>query len=257
MKLTESSNQSRGSSSAERTLRLLQYVAERSQSVPLAELSTALDLPKPTAHRMCQMLLELGMLANDVNEKAFLIGPALRRLALDTLTHGTLSALRHTVLDDLVDEVGETCNFTTLSGSSVLYLDRVETRHAWRLTINVGERVPIHCTASGKLFLAFMSSTKRNYLLRNIELRKLTDMTETDPAKLRTMLDAIASDGYSEDRQEFITGLVAIAVPVFDTNNELRAAVAMHAPISRVSSSDALDMLPALKKAAQRLTALL
>ncbi len=106
-----SPNQARATSSAERTLRVLQYLAERSQPVPLAELSSALDLPKPTAHRMCQMLLDLGMIANDVNEKAFLIGPALRRLAMDTLTHGTLSALRHTVLDDLVDEVGETAAF--------------------------------------------------------------------------------------------------------------------------------------------------
>ena len=197
------------------------------------------------------------MIANDVNEKAFLIGPALRRLAMDTLTHGTLSALRHTVLNDLVDEVGETCNFTTLSGSSVLYLDRVETRHAWRLTIDVGERVPIHCTASGKLFLAYMTSTKRNYVLRNIELHKLTEQTVTDPARLRVILEAIAENGYSEDRQEFIPGLVAIAVPVFDASNELRAAVAMHAPTSRVNSDEALAMLPALRKAAGRMTALL
>lgn len=250
-------NPARATSSAERTLRLLQYMAERSQPVSLAELSTALDLPKPTAHRMCQMLLDLGMIANDVNEKAFLIGPALRRLAMDTLTHGTLSALRHTVLDDLVEEVGETCNFTTLSGSSVLYLDRVETRHAWRLTIDVGERVPIHCTASGKLFLAYMTSTKRNYLLRNIELHKLTEQTVTDPARLRVILETIARNGYSEDQQEFIPGLVAIAVPVFDSSNELRAAVAMHAPTSRVTSADALNMLPALRKAAGRMTALL
>ena len=255
--LMESSSPSRGASSAERTLRLLQYLAQGSQSVPLAELSSALDLPKATAHRMCQMLLELGMIANDVNEKAFLIGPALRRLAVDTLTHGTLSALRHTVLDDLVDTVGETCNFTTLSGSSVLYLDRVETRHAWRLTINVGERVPIHCTASGKLFLAYMPSTKRNYLLRNIELHKLTENTVTDPVTLRAKLNTIASTGYSEDHEEFIAGLVAVAVPVFDSNNEVCAAVAMHAPTSRVSSADALNMLPALRKAAGRMSALL
>ena len=252
-----SSNKASASSSAERTLRMLQYLAERSQPVTLAELSGALDLPKPTAHRMCQMLLDLGMIVNDVNEKAFLIGPALRRLAMDTLTHGTLSALRHTVLDDLVEEVGETCNFTTLSGSSIMYLDRVETRHAWRLTIEVGERVPIHCTASGKLFLAFMTSTKRNYLLRNLELHKLTDKTVTDPAELRAMLEKISSNGYSQDQEEFIAGLVAIAVPVFDNNNELRAAVAMHAPTSRVTSSDTLKMLPALKRAAGRMTALL
>lgn len=253
----ESEKSSKSSSSAERTLRVLQYLAERSQPVPLAELSNELDLPKPTVHRMCQLLLDLRMIKHDVEEKTYLIGPALQKLAMDTLTHGTVSQLRHSVLSDLVDKIGETCNFTTLNGSSVLYLDRVETRHPWRLTIDVGERVPIHCTASGKLFLAMMPSIKRNYLLRRLELRRLTDMTITDMDQLRETLDGIAKVGYAEDRQEFIAGLIAIAVPVHDKTGELRAAVAIHGPTSRISTDNLHEMLPELQNAATKMKELL
>ena len=253
----ENEKAAKSSSSAERTLRVLQYLAERSQPVPLAELSNELDLPKPTVHRMCQLLLDLHMIKHDVQEKTYLIGPALQKLAMDTLTHGTVSQLRHSVLADLVDTVGETCNFTTLNGSSVLYLDRVETRYPWRLTIDVGERVPIHCTASGKLFLAMMPNIKRNYLLRRIELTRLTDMTMTDIDQLRESLDEVQRVGYAEDRQEFITGLVAIAVPVHDAKGELRAAVAIHGPTSRINSDELRGMLPALHKAATRMSDLL
>ncbi|MGQ7848235.1 IclR family transcriptional regulator [Granulosicoccus sp. 3-233] len=245
------------SSSAERTLRVLQYLAERSQPVPLAELSGELDLPKPTVHRLCQLLLDLRMIKHDVEEKTYLIGPALQKLAMDTLTHGTVSQLRHSVLADLVDTVGETCNFTTLNGSSVLYLDRVETRYPWRLTIDVGESVPIHCTASGKLFLAMMHSVKRNYLLRRLELARLTDQTMTDLDQLRESLEEVRQVGYALDQQEFITGLIAIAVPVHDSQGEPRAAVAIHGPTSRICLQDLHDMLPDLKKAAARMTELL
>lgn len=253
----ENEKQPKASSSAERTLRVLQYLAERSQAVPLAELTSELDMPKPTVHRLCQLLLELRMIKHDVEEKTYLIGPALQKLAMDTLTHGTVSQLRHTVLADLVERVRETCNFTTLNGSSVLYLDRVETRYPWRLTIDVGENVPIHCTASGKLFLAMMPSIKRNYLLRRIELTRLTDMTITDVDQLRESLEEIAQRGYAEDRQEFITGLIAMAVPVHDANGDLRAAVAIHGPTSRISTENLHEMLPELKKAAARMSELL
>lgn len=253
----ENDKSPKSSSSAERTLRVLQYLAERSQPVPLAELSSELSLPKPTVHRLCQLLLDLRMIKHDVEEKTYLIGPALQKLAMDTLTHGTVSELRHSVLSGLVDKVRETCNFTTLNGSSVLYLDRVETRYPWRLTIDVGERVPIHCTASGKLFLAMMPNIKRNYLLRRVELTRLTDKTLTDMDQLREALDEIATVGYAEDRQEFITGLVAIAVPVHDAQGELRAAVAIHGPTSRISTQDLHDMLPDLRHAASRMSDLL
>lgn len=252
-----SEKSTRSGSSSERTLRVLQYLAERSQPVPLAELSSELDLPKPTAHRLCQLLLELRMIKHDVEEKTFLIGPALQKLAMDTLTHGTVSELRHSVLSDLARKVGETCNFTTLNGSSVLYLDRVETHHPWRLTIDVGENVPIHCTASGKLFLAMMPSIKRNYLLRRIELSPLTDCTITDVDELRASLDEIVRQGHAEDRQEFITGLVAIAVPVRDARQTLRAALAIHGPTSRISSEDLHQMLPDLQYAASRMSKLI
>jgi IclR family acetate operon transcriptional repressor len=101
-------------------------------------------------------LLEAGFVVRDTDERQFGVGPALRQLALDTLNHGSLRGLRHEVLADLVAEVGETCNFTTTDGAGVLYLDRVEAPWPWRLTLDVGAHVPLHCTASGKLFLAFM-----------------------------------------------------------------------------------------------------
>ena len=244
-------------SSAGRSLRLLAWLAEAGHAQSLADLASALDLPKPTAHRLCAQLMETGFIARDVKDREFVVGPSLRKLALDALNHGTTRGLRHEVLADLVAQVGETCNFTTLDGAQVLYLDRVEPPWPWRLTLDLGAHVPLHCTASGKLFLALMQPARREALLAQLTLQPLTENTLTTTAALRAEWDAIAAGAYALDREEFITGLVAIAVPVRDEHGELRAALAMHAPLTRISLQDAVARLPALQAAALRMGRLL
>ena len=244
-------------SSAERSLRLLARLAEEGRALTLAELAAYLELPKGTAHRLCTLLLETGFIARGVNERDFTVGSALRKLALDTLNHDSVRGLRHQVLSDLVAQIGETCNITTLDGASVLYLDRVEAPWPWRLTLAVGEHVPLHCTASGKLFLAMTSSRQRELLLPQLRLTAMTEATITSRADLQEECARIATAGYALDRQEFIDGLLAIAVPICDESGQIRAALAVHAPVSRMSSARAEEKLPALKEAARRLSRLL
>ena len=244
-------------SSAERSLRLLAVLADHGEPMALAELVHALDLPKATVHRICSQLLECGFIARDVDENAFVVGPALRKLALDTLNHGTVRGLRHEVLAALVAEVGETCNFTTLDGANVLYLDRVEAPWPWRLTLDVGVHVPIHCTASGKLFLSTLDKKARNTLLGTLQLEAMTEHTLVSADALQLECEGIAQRGYSFDREEFITGLIAMAVPVRDGQGTIRAAVAVHAPTTRVTIDDLVARLPALRAAADRMAALL
>ena len=244
-------------SSSERSLRLLARLAEEGRALSLAELASYLALPKATAHRLCAQLLETGFIVRGVGEREFAVGPALRKLALDTLNHDSVRGLRHELLADLVAQVGETCNLTTLDGAAVLYLDRVEAPWPWRLTLAVGEHVPLHCTASGKLFLALMPPAQREALLAQLKLPRMTDSTITSARALREECQNIASAGYALDREEFITGLVAIAVPVLDQQDQVRAALAIHAPRSRLSLEQAQSRLPALRAAAKRMRKLL
>lgn len=244
-------------SSAERSLRLLARLAEEGRALSLADLAACLALPKGTAHRLCMQLLETGFIARDVNERDFIVGPALRKLSLDTLNHGAIRGLRHQVLSELVNQIGETCNLTTLDGASVLYLDRVEAPWPWRLTLAIGEHVPLHCTASGKLFLALGPAKQRDLLISQLTLTPMTDATITTPSALRDECERIAADGYALDQQEFVDGLLAIAVPIFNDMGVVRAALAVHAPVSRLPLAEALAKLPALRAAAGRLKSLL
>jgi len=243
--------------SVERTMQLLQLLVSDDRAMSLAELAEQLALPKTTVHRLCVKLVDLHFLVRDLDERYYVIGPALHELAFNTLTHGSLRGLRHNVLRDLVDEIGETCNFTTLDGASVLYLDRVEAERPWRLTMGVGVHVPLHCTASGKLFLSQMPAKERDKFLPKADLQALTHNTITDIDLLEANLQEISSTGFAMEAEEFILGLIAIAVPVKDSSGKLRAAIAMHCPTTHVNIDQAILKLPALKIAASRMSELL
>lgn len=242
---------------AERALRIVAALAEAGVGLGLAELSAELGLPKATLHRLCGVLLGLGWIARDVDPLRYVVGPTLRRVALDTLNHGHVRALRHRVLEALVNDVNETCNFTTLDGADVLYLDRVEARWPLRLTLDVGARVPVHCTASGKLFLAFLPPPQSEEIVGSGPLARFSRNTITDRATLQRECEAIRRQGYSVDREEFIDGLVAVAVPVVGSDGRVVAAIAMHAPTARMSVEQALARLPRLQAAAQAMRRLL
>lgn len=246
-----------GSSSAERALRILAAVAEAGVGLSLADLSARLGLPKATLHRQCGSLIAQGFIARDVDPLRFVVGPALRALAFATLNHGHVRAMRHRVLADLVADVQETCNFTTLDGAEVLYLDRVEARWPLRLTLDVGAHVPVHCTASGKLFLAHLPPPQADELIDQVPLAAFTRNTITSSARLRRECENIRAAGHATDREEFIAGLIAVAVPVFDADNVLRAAIALHAPTARMSLDEALARLPRLLRAAEAMRPLL
>ncbi len=244
-------------SSAERSLRLLGLLAGAGRPLSLADLAARLALPKGTAHRICLQLLESGYLSRDADERLFGVGPALRQLAFSTLNHGVVRGLRHDVLAQLVEAIGETCNFTTQDGTEVLYLDRVEAKWPLRLTLDVGSHVPLHCTASGKLFLAMMPADEREAVIERIVLARMTAQTIVTKKALRAECEAIVAAGHSCDREEFIAGLIAVAVPVGPLGSSVRAAIAVHAPTARMSLKQALAKLAALKSAAARMQELL
>jgi len=244
-------------SSAERSLRLLALLANEGRALSLAELAVRLGLPKATTHRLCAQLLDGGFLARDTDERSFAVGPALRQLALDTLNHGVVRGLRHELLAQLVTQVRETCNFTTLDGTEVLYIDRVEAQWPLRLSLDVGSHVPLHCTASGKLLLAHLPREQRDALIGQMNLTAQTRHTLTSARALKAECDRIAAQGHACDREEFIAGLIAVAVPVRDAEGRVRAGIAVHAPTARMSLAQAEAQLPALHAAALRMSQLL
>lgn len=239
----------RGSAAA-RALAILEAVSRSPEPVSAVELSPRLDLPKPTVHRLMLLLEDDGFLQREPGSKRFIAGQRLVTMSLETLINAPNRAERHAALQALVDEIQETCNLTVLVGNEVVYLDRVECHWPLRTHFHVGSKVPVHCTASGKLFLGLMPAAKRSRLLRIAPLQKYTDKTVTDPAKIEVELKQIRAKKIGVDVEEFVSGLIGLSVPVVDRRERICATVAMHAPTQRVTAESVWQFVPALQRAA-------
>lgn len=239
-------------SAIERTLAILEAMAVASRPRAASDVAATLGVPKPTVHRICLMLEREGFLRREPDAKRFTVGPRLTHLAQGGLRAAARLGPRHAILEGLSREIRETCNLGILDDRSVVYIDRVEADWPLRLHFDAGSRVDPHCTAIGKLFLAYMPEGERDRLLSALPLARFTDKTITGRAELDRELAKIRRAGYSTDDEEFLMGVVCLAAPITNPSGEMIAAVAMQAPRARMSLREAQRHLPRLKRAAQR-----
>lgn len=249
-------NRIEGGTPTQRLLALLEVISEKDQFVTLHGLVEETGVPKPTLHRMLQQLENSGMLQREADGRHYSRAVRLRRLAENLLLNDTIGGARHAILASLVEEIGESCNITALSGGEVLYLDRVETPAPLRFYLKPGSRVPVHCSASGKLFLAQMAPAQRRRLLADIPLKKFTRNTIIDHQALEDEIELVKQQDYAFDDEEFLPGLLCIAVLASNPTGVSNICVAMQAPIMRVSREKALTFLPALRRAADAIAAI-
>lgn len=238
-----------------KALGILEKVAEnQDRPAAISEISVMLGLSKPTGHRIATALEEMGFLKRELATRRLVEGDRLVRLAFNILTAAAAKAPRHGVLEALAETTGETCNLGVILGNQVTYIDRVESRWPLGLRFEPGSRVPMHCTAIGKLFLSLMSSKQRDRVLASTPLPRYTENTITDPKLLRQELDRIRKDRVSTDNQEFMSGVVCIAVPITRGDGRACAGLALSAPQARLTLEKAHTYLPLLRDAAGKLS---
>jgi len=236
-----------------RLFALLEVIAQKDEFISLQGLVEETGLPKPTLHRMLQQLEAAGIIQRDGDEKHYSSGIRLRKLAENLLLNSTMHSARRTILENLRAEVGESCNLTALSSGEIIYLDRAETEAPLRFHLHPGSRVPVHCSASGKLFLAHMSKSQRRRLIENVPLTQYTVNTITDYSMLEKDIEEAKIQGFAIDDEEFLPGLVCIAVLIPSSTGQSNLGLAIQAPVIRLRPDEAIKFLPALQKAAKAL----
>jgi DNA-binding IclR family transcriptional regulator len=237
-----------------RVLELLELVARMDRPASVQEITELSGLPKATAYRICATLENDGYLRKEFGGRGLVAGPRLLSLARNLIGGSSLATVRHAVLAAAAKRIGETCNLSMPQDGEMVYLDRVEAEWPLRLQLPVGTRVPLHCTAAGKLYLSSLSPSPRAALLRSLKLERHTPNSITDPEALNAALDDIRKTGVGIDNEEFLEGMVAVAVPVTDGGGRFFAALAVHAPVVRMSLDEAMTHVPVLQEAAAELS---
>ncbi len=232
-----------------KAFRLLTHLAASAQPVALAELSRALKLPKPTTHRLAQSIELTGFLYKDPLTRRYRIGTALEDLAIGALRYGVGHGARRLIMNRLAERLCARVNLVVLKAGNLSSVEWVDSSAPLRVDIDTG-LMPVHCTASGKLLVAFGSAEFQKQILRLAPFRSRTKKTITGRRAFAQELERIRRRGFAEDDQELLSGVNCLAVPVRNRAGEVVAGLAVMAPVATLTLASLRNHLIEIHKCA-------
>lgn len=236
-----------------RLLLILEEIARLGFPATPTEVNRAIGLPKQTLHRMFVSLERQGFLQREHDGRSYSPGPRMQSMVIGTLASSPSRAIRSAIMGRLSEDVGETCNLSIPDRHAMVYVDRVEADWPLRIQFPIGSKVPLNCTASGKLYLSTLSDLQLSRLFNNTKFKKHTRSSLTDPKALQQQVELIRAREFSEDNEEFVEGMIAVAVPINDEQGRFMSSLSFHAPTQRMSLSAAYKHIDRLRKAAAEL----
>jgi IclR family acetate operon transcriptional repressor len=234
-----------------RSLAILSVVSSGEDALSETELAHQLELPFATVRRLVRLLERLGYLYRVPGSKRYTSGNAQTELAIRSLINSPQRDDRREALKALAGDIGQTCNISCLRGDSIVLLDKVLGPHPISKQFNPGATAPLHCTASGKLFLSMMPRKWRRQLLTCAPLKPFTERTLTDTQDIEVALKLVRAEQIGLDDGEFHNEIISIAVPVFDSKGHICATVSTNADGKRTSVQKIRQLAPALKQASK------
>jgi DNA-binding IclR family transcriptional regulator len=240
--------------SVDRALALLLLLRDR-RVLTVSEASRELGVAASTAHRLLAMLQYRGFVAQDPATKAYRLGPVLAELGLAAVRGMDIRAQARPIMERLVAEVGETVHLGVLRGTDVLFLESVESTRALRVADRTGMTLPAHASAVGKALLAGLPAEQLRILYPDAELLAYRPNTITRRDELEQALATVRERGYATNADESEAGVSGVAAPVYDSAGQLRAALTVSAPTSRLTDEQISMIAPATIRAASEIGA--
>jgi len=224
--------------SLDRALNILEVMAKEEAPISVSELASKVGLKVSTVHRLLSTLASRGYIEQDAETSKYRLGLKLLEVGNAALYYYDVRSVARPYLEELVDKCNETTNLAVLDGTEVVYIDQVESKSMIivKMFAQVGNRGPVHCTASGKCMLAYLPEDKREDVLSKITLKKYTNETIVDLSYLRKELSRISEEGLAFDWGEMEEHVRCVAAPVFDRLGRVVASISISGPSNRITS---------------------
>lgn len=227
-----------------RGLSLLDTFSAGEPELSLAEISARSGLPKPTAHRLLGELVEWGALER-CRPGHYRLATKLFRLGQLVPRHRLLREAALPQLEELYELSHENVHLAVPDNLYTLFLEKLTGKESMAIRSRVGGRMPSHCTATGKVFLAWGG---RDRLRRVVDagLPRLTPRTIVLPGLLHQELERTVARGIGINREEAEPGVAAVAAPVHGERGQVVAALSITGRSHRLD----VDRLGGLVRAA-------
>jgi len=202
----------------------------------VSEVAAAIDVPRSSAHALLASLVDTGLLQCR-NRGRYRLGWRIVELGETLRSTVDVRSCSAPVLEELVENYGETTHLAIMERWSVLYVDKVIGTH--NITVQgarVGTRLDAHSTAVGKVLLAQLDKTELQRYLTARPLRRLTPSTTTSPHALADALEMTRMAGVAVDMGETVSEVHCVAAPVRDDMGSVVAAVSISVPATRFAS---------------------
>lgn len=226
--------------SVDRAISILQVLARRGATgvTPIAE---ELGVHKSTVFRLLATLEARGLVEQNASRGQYRLGYGVIQLAAGATRKQDLSVTSRPICMELADAVGETINIVISDGEGAVTIDQV-IGSAEVTSVNwVGQRSPLHTTASGQVLLATMQSEERRRILAG-GLERYTKKTVVDPVDLEAQLAKIREQGYAYSVDEHEIGLAAVAAPIRSLGGGVIAALVASGPSFRITSESVPEL---------------
>ena len=240
--------------SVSHALDVLEQFCGNVDEIGVTELSKRLKLHKNNVFRLLATLEARGYIEQNRTTENYRLGLRCLQLGQTFIHQMGLLLQSRAVLEELSRKTNESVYVAIRKGSAIIPLDFVEPNRAVRVVSFLGTLLPIHCTAAGKVHLAFEADgVPGQSLPQNLE--RFTGQTITESGSLREHMKMIGESGYAVERGEFMEDVHAVAVPVRDYIRSLVGTLAVVGPAHRLTD-EAInnEIAPVLHKAGTELS---
>jgi IclR family pca regulon transcriptional regulator len=229
-----------------RGLSILDVFTEVNNSLTLVEVAKAVGLDKSTTFRFVYTLETLGYLERDPESKRYRPGLKVLKLGFTALNSLDLVQLAGPRLKALSNQSGEAVNMAVRDGAETVYIVRISPRQIVNINLQLGSRLPVHCTAMGKVLLIDLSREELFELLGPGPYEAFTPNTVTTFEGLAADVAAARQRRYAISDEEFAIGLCSVAAPIKREDGQIVAAINISAPSARLTGGEMEGQLAAM-----------
>lgn len=233
--------------SIERALVILETLGRYPQGIGVTELGQGVGLHKSTVHRLLSTLLAYGYVEQDKDTERYHLGIKILSLGLEVLNNLDFRKEALPYMKELEEISRETVQLAVLDSDQVVVVARNHSPEA--ITVNLGLRADTHCTAEGKILLAYLPEEEIARTLNKRQMQQYTVNTITDVNNMLTHLVKVRNQGYAINAEELAEGLRSVAAPVFDHTGRVIAALSISGPTSRLTLERIARLVTVIKEA--------